>query len=568
MKNTILLFLLFCFFKNGVSQDKLAIEKVPNESIYIHYNANYFLSGEKLYYSVYCINQNSKKLSNLSKIAYVELIDSNQENYFKHKIKLENGVGQGDFFIPVGLKTGTYKIIGYTNWIKNLGIKAFFYEDIFIINPYENNGDFIKDNTTHTIDLQGISNTNSLISINTDKKKYFKREAIKFTVNALKDSLSYGNYSISIRKKDSLNISYGRNLLSSKILRNNKELAVKELTYTPEFRGEIIEGVVTDINSGAPVSNCSVSFTIPDKNYIFKIVKTNSNGKFFIPIYENYNKSEAIIKITDSKKNNYKVTIKEDLPIVFNDLDFKKFTISKSHLQELITKSKDIQIENAYNFLKQDSLISSQPPKRFFGFSDEKTITYVLDDYTRFKTLKETLTEIVVGAYHYKRKGNYYLGILGVNFLVEENHPLILIDGVRILDVNQIINYNTRKVNKITIKKENYSYGTELFNGIIDIETYNGDYKAIRNSKNSKTISLFNPLQLKKYYQPNYAASKSERIPDFRYQLFWKPNIKLNQTSKELEFYTSDKTGVFEMILEGFTNLGNPISIKKEFTVE
>ncbi len=40
-----------------------------------------------------------------------------------------------DFFISSDLKSGTYKLIGYTNWMLNAE-NSFFQQDIHIINPY------------------------------------------------------------------------------------------------------------------------------------------------------------------------------------------------------------------------------------------------------------------------------------------------------------------------------------------------------------------------------------------------------------------------------------------------
>ena len=110
---------------------------IPQERIFTHINTSLFLTGEYLYYKVYCINNKTVHLSDLSKIGYVELIGETGEQLFKHKIKLENGLGNGDFFIPVTAQTGSYKLLAYTNWMKNEGVGLFFQADIHILNPYQ-----------------------------------------------------------------------------------------------------------------------------------------------------------------------------------------------------------------------------------------------------------------------------------------------------------------------------------------------------------------------------------------------------------------------------------------------
>ena len=57
---------------------------------------------------------------------------------FKHKLRLEDGYGHGDFFIPVSVSSGNYKLIGCTRWMLNWGEEVFFQEDISILNPYTN----------------------------------------------------------------------------------------------------------------------------------------------------------------------------------------------------------------------------------------------------------------------------------------------------------------------------------------------------------------------------------------------------------------------------------------------
>ena len=568
MKNITLLFLFFCLFYKGFSQNRALIEKVASEKVYLHYNSNYYLSGDKIFYSFYCLNQQTKTLSNLSKLAYVELLNSDKKSVFKHKIKLDKGIGYGDFFIPSSIKTGSYKIIGYTNWIKNFGIDNFFIQDIFIINPYQDNSNFIVEAIEKNANDRELKSILPKLFLKTNKDKFLKRELVKLKIEAIKSELSFGNYSISIKKKDSLDFYYKNNSLDDYYTDKGKKVKISQIKYIPEFRGEIIQGKVTDVVSGKPIFNCFVSFSIPDKDYIFKIVQTNSDGVFFIPIYENYNKSKAILSICNKNREKYKLTIKKDTLIDFNGLKFKDFKIPKKYLKSLILKSTDTQIQNSYSFLKQDSLISLKIPERFFSLQNEKTIIYNLDDFTRFKTLKETLTEIITSAYYYKRKGNYYLAIRNDDFILKNKPPLVLVDGVRILDINKIINLNTKKVKRIILRNDDYFYGNEVFNGIIAIETYKGDYTVNTQKSYNKILKLFKPEFLKQYYKIDYSKNKQKRIPDFRYQLFWEPNLKLNEASKEILFYTSDKTGVFEIILQGFTNSGVPISIKKEFTVE
>ncbi len=88
----------------GICCNKLVAQSfsestIPQENVFLHFNTSLLVSGESIYYKIYCLNGKTEKLSTLSKMAYVELIDSDYKSIFKHKIKLEDGVGFGDFFI-------------------------------------------------------------------------------------------------------------------------------------------------------------------------------------------------------------------------------------------------------------------------------------------------------------------------------------------------------------------------------------------------------------------------------------------------------------------------------------
>ena len=119
----------------GVSQSKV----YPSERVHLHFNDSFLLAGEYLYYKLYCIDEQTNSLSSLSKIGYVALINSHGEEIFRHKITLENGMGQGDFFVPTSVTSGSYKLLGYTQWMGNLTITDFFQSDVIVVNPYVDN---------------------------------------------------------------------------------------------------------------------------------------------------------------------------------------------------------------------------------------------------------------------------------------------------------------------------------------------------------------------------------------------------------------------------------------------
>ena len=234
--------------------------KIPQEKLFVHINTSFLLTGEHLFYKAYCINTKTNKLSDLSKVAYVELISSDKIQIFKHKIRLESGHGQGDFFIPKSILSGNYKLIAYTQWMRNSGENIFFQNDISIINPFnENLAQILKKNEPKDTLLEtepkgrinildDVYSNNDLIEIKLNKVSFRNREQVSLKIKNLNNEVSYGNYSISVRKIDSRKIpdrlstkkyvsEFTRNIKTTHS-ENNKS------AYLPELRGELLTGKV------------------------------------------------------------------------------------------------------------------------------------------------------------------------------------------------------------------------------------------------------------------------------------------------------------------------------------
>lgn len=104
------------------------------EEVYIHLNATTLIAGETLLYSAFCNSETTGQPSLASKLLYVELVGEDGP-VFQQKIMLDKGRGYGDFFISSTLKTGTYQLIAYTNWMRNFD--DYFQSPVVIVNPFE-----------------------------------------------------------------------------------------------------------------------------------------------------------------------------------------------------------------------------------------------------------------------------------------------------------------------------------------------------------------------------------------------------------------------------------------------
>jgi len=542
--------------------------KIPVEKIEIHTNTNLLVVGEFLHFQISNFNTGTKTYSSISKITYVELIGDNHNVILKQKLKSESGLSFGDFFLSSNIKTGHYKLIAYTNWSKNNDSNRFAEKDIYIINPFSskhqiprkiNSEAVISKITTDHNDFSMNESINPIL-VSTNKKNYTTRE--KVTINISENHLAAYNglFSLSVRKFDSIFIKSDH--------KNEKKTETSMKTYfLPELRGDIISGRLTSLDN-ISVSDKLVSLSIPGKKFYFKNTRTNRRGDFHFILNEHFNSSNAFIQVKEKNFKEYDIYLNEEGFNDYNDFKFNSVELNSNIKNWLTTRSINNQIENVY----LDSVITNSNYdtniKPFFNTLEKR---FYLDDYNRFPTIKETIVEIVNTASLSQKNGRYEFNIPDYGNIYFNNNlnlkPLVIFDGFYIENLNDIIDFNTNKLESISTVTGLYVYGTEIYNGVISFLSKQGDFKLNSVQDNIQILNLSN---LKTYQSPNYNSKIDKRIPDYRTQLFWKPNVNLNNSNNEpyyFEFFTSDEFGVFEVILEGYTNTGKHIKMATYFNV-
>ena len=132
------------------------------EKLFVHTDKDTYLSGEICWFRIYYMDAYYHAPANLSKIAYVEILDRNNRPVLQEKISLLPGDANGSMIISVGIPTGTYKFRAYTNQMKNFGTEYFFEKTIRIINPQnlETDSAILKQ---HHYDIQFFPEGGSLV---------------------------------------------------------------------------------------------------------------------------------------------------------------------------------------------------------------------------------------------------------------------------------------------------------------------------------------------------------------------------------------------------------------------
>lgn len=553
--------------------EKLLAE-TDQEKIYIHYNTPMLFPGEYLLYKLYNLTKDSGHASDLSKTAFVELIGEDGTSVFHHKIKLEKGKGQGDFFLPTSVPSGNYKLVGYTNWMKNLE-SNFFEADVTVINPYRGDQqelleaggeqDSVSASFTSEAELEG----NDLLKLKMDEKNFGNREQVRFNLVPLKENIAKANLSVSVRKLDRLRQQERK---TAEAFSEDSEVSARKTdsVYLPHLRGQLVSGRIVPVNnsSSAAVGNKKVALSIPSEKTFPEIAATNAEGRFFFNLDTDMRNSDAVIEVLGQHREKFKVELDPTSGIDVSKLDFSEYKLTKEMRDLIVERSLYNQIENAYFGVKPDTLETAAEEELYF---DGAILNYDLDAYTRFKTVPETFVEIINSAWiTTSAAGERVFRVRGLQHnLTMGVLPLVVVDGMVVQDHSSLINFDAGRIKNIGIIRDKIFLGPEIFQGAVVVETIDKNFQEYYAPDFAQRVKLMQPQVQKSYFQQVYSDDTSNsRIPDFRYQLLWKPDLQLGAEEETLEFFTSDVDGTFEVVVEGFTADGQPVSLRKQFVVQ
>ncbi|HEY4325034.1 MAG TPA: TonB-dependent receptor [Mucilaginibacter sp.] len=107
----------------------------PVEKVYLHLDKPYYAAGDDIWFKAYVVSGSDHRLSALSGIVNIELIDQKDSIKQSLELQLDHGASHGDFALPDTLHAGNYHIRAYTNYMRNAGSAYFFNQAITIINP-------------------------------------------------------------------------------------------------------------------------------------------------------------------------------------------------------------------------------------------------------------------------------------------------------------------------------------------------------------------------------------------------------------------------------------------------
>lgn len=551
----------------GQKSDKTVSLNCPVEKIEVHLSQESIFTGDILWFKIYCTST-LFPVKELSSLAFIELVSCENNSILRKRVLLKHGTGLGDFEIPNNLPTGLYYILSYTNWMKNFGEESFFRKQIAIVNPNQkytnplNNQDSLK-----TIVLgQKHDFEADMLKALPDKKKYSTREQVtmKIITNDNPGEKISGDFSVSVCRKEPEMIYETKKNKDERLIK-----PAENIEYLPDYKGIRMSGKLVD-PSGNAVPNAFITVSVPGPGTDPKGASTNNAGVFNFLLKPEEGEQEMVITLPG---NDTKSSLEESFWNGFRDppdnLRFSPDHEAISYLQEKFTHfqimsrfKKTYSIKNTQLKTSKDSSVFYLKPYELIEFKN----------YINLDSLREYIYELVPSVkFSGRKEGSEIMVFDPVTMSYLEDKPGIFIDGVLYTDFAEIAKIPIRDIDRMAIISSTYYYKDFTFGGIIDIHTKKSDFNSVKLLPNmNRFIYPMADVCEWKFTSPDYSGiSSSGRIPDFRYLLYWEPNVRVEQSGEtKVHFYTGDVKGRFIVKVVGISEKGEILHFENEILIE
>jgi hypothetical protein len=188
------------------------------------------------------------------------------------------------------------------------------------------------------------------------------------------------------------------------------------------------------------------------------------------------------------------------------------------------------------------------------------------------KNIREVIKEIVPKVSVRVKDGISSLWVdNGVDDLYFDDQPLLLIDGVPFDDVDQVLNISITELERIEVINLRYFLDGHMFEGIVHFVTKEGKMAGLEfhHAIFRQAYAAFSEESF--FRSPVYSSDSEKNSPlaDFRNSLYWNPDLFTREDGKtSFEFYTSDETGDYTVIVEGISPDGKSGFIYKKLHVQ
>jgi hypothetical protein len=302
-------------------------------------------------------------------------------------------------------------------------------------------------------------------------------------------------------------------------------------------------------------------------NVIISAVDKNGNFQGRLTL-DSYRYTPA--KISEDETNMVLVGIQKTTPD--DDINIlKQADQSRKSIKKKYTLSDTILIDEVFVVGKKKKTpgeVHVNESRAIYGEPDDEVI--ITPELASLRTIKDLLIGKVAGVYSIGQGSGIRIRGYGSSFEMG-GEPLFLLDGV-VVEYGVVYAIPLHWIDRVDVIKSERAaaFGVRGSNGIISVITKtsgNISYLPVSYSINT-IISGYDAPRI--FYSPEHNSKFREgTVPDLRPTLYWFPDIKV-VTNKDykLKYFNADISATYQIIVEGITSEGIPVTGKAEYEVK
>ena len=549
----------------AIRDSQILNSSLYREKLYLFTDRNLYASGEKVSFRLYNLSHPLLKEGKWSRVFYLELINSRNAAVARGKYQVYPWGGDGQIIIPDTASTGQYYLRAYTSWMRNYPPSEYFHLPLAIVNPRKIRSADLSAGGKGTVLSEEAPGPKAGIACSSDKTSYGKREKVSVQINPESKDSSPDAYCVSVIKKGYLDEAFYYTTAPV----NEDSLQLKDLVYYPETRGATVSGIVLVGEEKKPAERYLLGMTTLGSDPDYFEFMTDENGRFRIPVQQQTGNNDALLTINSNRDEPVKILTDAAFSPDFSTApvpatDF--FGERRALVEEAMVNG---QLRAAFELLVRDSVDATEPTSNilFYGTPEFR---YRTDDYVALPDLEEFFFEIVPQVRVEKNTDQTHLVVLDDRGEIIYTPPLILLDYVPVPEIENLLSVSPQRVDHIDIVNRTYVRGGNTYGGIVSIISGQGDRAGVSLPDGSTFISFTGLSKLQETVSPDYeGVVRNERMPDLRNTLYWAAHYEITpDNGGSFEFYTSDVTGEFMVIVRGMTSAGKVLSGTCKFIVK
>jgi len=492
-----------------------------------------YLTGERLHISVCILDDEQQQPSTLSRVAYVEISDT-YRLCAQGLVALTDGRGWADIPLPASLHSGNYLLTVYTRAMRNLDLSqgdALFAKVISIVNPARlSRADDVVFLPADSIAPHPAAPQPAPLSARAGQTVTLPDDTDGELLLA----------SLSVTCGDLLTPDYSA-------LRPERRMLTQRpaAPLLPEVEGHLVQARPAEATAIVAQTRLVM---VGKQNAVFD-GQWQPDGTWLYYTTGLYGRRPAMLSTYDAEGqpvamqfvSPFARILPLDLPkleVGCSEADLQRRALGAQHEQDIT------------DWLAGDSLLFSADL-----LSGEPRFSYDLDEYTKFKSVREILIEFVRGVKRDRVHGvNQLFTIDPVMREYSRWSALVLLDGMPVFDIDDILDYDARLLKYVMIYPERYTFGSTIYGGIISFVSQKGLLSNFNLDRTSHLVAYSFPQDRPAFIRPSAPEAGT---------VVWCPQA-VNEagagTPRPVAFTAPAVAGTYRVLLQGFDKRGNYVA--------